>query len=212
MKKSLLGQKVGMTQIFTEDGNMIPVSVIVADPNVVVQVKTTDKEGYDAIQVGYGVIRDKLVNSPQKGHFKKAGIQFKRHLREFRLEDCSSYNIGIEIDVNIFSQGEKVDVIGVSKGKGFQGTIKRWNGHRGPMSHGSKFHRSVGSMGASSDPSRTFKNKKMPGRMGGRKCTVQNLEIVKIIPEKNVILIKGCIPGPNKSIVQIRDCVKKGDI
>lgn len=212
MKKSLLGQKVGMTQIFTEDGNMIPVSVIVADPNVVVQVKTTDKEGYDAIQVGYGVIRDKLVNSPQKGHFKKAGIQFKRHLREFRLEDCSSYNIGTEIDVNIFSQGEKVDVIGVSKGKGFQGTIKRWNGHRGPMSHGSKFHRSVGSMGASSDPSRTFKNKKMPGRMGGRKCTVQNLEIVKIIPEKNVILIKGCIPGPNKSIVQIRDCFKKGDI
>ena len=212
MKKSLLGQKVGMTQIFTEDGNMIPVSVIVADPNVVVQVKTTDKEGYDAIQVGYGVIRDKLVNSPQKGHFKKAGIQFKRHLMEFRLEDCSSYNIGTEIDVNIFSQGEKVDVIGVSKGKGFQGTIKRWNGHRGPMSHGSKFHRSVGSMGASSDPSRTFKNKKMPGRMGGRKCTVQNLEIVKIIPEKNVILIKGCIPGPNKSIVQIRDCVKKGDI
>ena len=208
MKKSLLGQKVGMTQIFTEDGNMIPVSVIVADPNFVVQVKTTDKEGYDAIQVGYGVIRDKLVNSPQKGHFKKAGIQFKRHLREFRLEDCSSYNIGTEIDVNIFSQGEKVDVIGVSKGKGFQGTIKRWNGHRGPMSHGSKF----GSMGASSDPSRTFKNKKMPGRMGGRKCTVQNLEIVKIIPEKNVILIKGCIPGPNKSIVQIRDCVKKGDI
>lgn len=212
MKKSLLGQKVGMTQIFTEDGNMIPVSVIVAEPNVVVQVKTIDKEGYDAIQVGYGVIRDKLVNSPQKGHFKKAGIQFKRHLREFRLEDCSSYNIGTEIDVNIFSQGEKVDVIGISKGKGFQGTIKRWNGHRGPMSHGSKFHRSVGSMGASSDPSRTFKNKKMPGRMGGRKCTVQNLEIVKIIPEKNVILIKGCIPGPNKSIVQIRDCVKKGDI
>ncbi len=212
MKKSLLGQKVGMTQIFTEDGNMIPVSVIVAEPNVVVQVKTIDKEGYDAIQVGYGVIRDKLVNSPQKGHFKKAGIQFKRHLREFRLEDCSSYNIGTEIDVNIFSQAEKVDVIGVSKGKGFQGTIKRWNGHRGPMSHGSKFHRSVGSMGASSDPSRTFKNKKMPGRMGGRRCTVQNLEIVKIIPEKNVILIKGCIPGPNKSIIQIRDCVKKGDI
>lgn len=212
MKKSLLGQKVGMTQIFTEDGNMIPVSVIVAEPNVVVQVKTIDKEGYDAIQVGYGVIRDKLVNSPQKGHFKKAGIQFKRHLREFRLEDCSSYDIGTEIDVNIFSQGEKVDVIGISKGKGFQGTIKRWNGHRGPMSHGSKFHRSVGSMGASSDPSRTFKNKKMPGRMGGRRCTVQNLEIVKIIPEKNVILIKGCIPGPNKSIIQIRDCVKKGDI
>lgn len=212
MKKSLLGQKIGMTQIFNEYGDMIPVSVIVVEPNVVVQVKTTDKEGYDAIQVGYGVVRDKLVNSPQKGHFKKAGIKFKRHLREFRLEDCSSYNVGTQIDINIFSQGEKIDVIGVSKGKGFQGTIKRWNGRRGPMSHGSKFHRSVGSMGGSSDPSRTFKNKKMPGRMGGRKCTVQNLEIVKIIPEKNVILIKGCIPGSNRSIIQIRDCVKKGDI
>lgn len=208
MKKSILGQKIGMTQIFNEDGNMIPVSVVLVEPNVVVQIKSKEKEGYDAIQVGYGTIREKLVNSPKKGHFKKAGIEIKRYLREFRLEDCSSYNIGTEIGVTTFSVGDKVDVIGKSKGKGFQGTIKRWNGHRGPMSHGSKFHRSVGSMGASSDPSRTFKNKKMPGRMGGTKCTIQNLEVVKIIEDKNLILIKGCIPGPNKSIVQIRDCIK----
>lgn len=208
MKKSLLGQKIGMTQIFTEDGNMVPVTVVLAEPNIVVQIKTTEKEGYDSIQVGYGLIREKLVNKPRKGHFRKSGIEFKRYLREFRLDDCSQYKIGSEINVNIFSEGDRVDVIGKSKGKGFQGTIKRWNGHRGPMSHGSKFHRSVGSMGASSDPSRTFKNKKMPGRMGGKKCTVQNLEIAAVIPERNVILIKGCIPGPNKSIVQIRDCIK----
>lgn len=208
MKKSLLGQKVGMTQIFDEDGNMIPVTVVLAEPNVVVQIKSISKEGYDAVQVGYGIIRDKLVNNPKKGHFNKSGIEFKRHLKEFRLEDCSLYQVGSEIKVDIFSEGDKVDVIGKSKGKGFQGTIKRWNGHRGPMSHGSKFHRSVGSMGASSDPSRTFKNKKMPGRMGGKKCTAQNLEIVKVISESNVILIKGCIPGPNKSIIQIRDCIK----
>lgn len=208
MKKSLLGQKIGMTQVFTDKGDMVPVSVVLAEPNFVAQIKTIDKEGYNAIQVGYGFIREKLVNNPIKGHFRKAGIEFKRHLKEFRLDDCSNYNVGSEIRVDIFSIGEKVDVIGLSKGKGFQGTIKRWNGHRGPMSHGSKFHRSVGSMGASSDPSRTFKNKKMPGRMGGRRCTIQNLEIIDVIPEKNLILIKGCIPGPNKSIVQIRDCVK----
>lgn len=208
MNKSLLGQKIGMTQVFTDKGDMVPVSVILVEPNFVTQIKTEDKDGYNAIQVGYGFIREKLVNSPIKGHFKKAGIEFKRYLREFRLEDCSIYSVGSEIKADIFSAGEKVDVVGISKGKGFQGTIKRWNGHRGPMSHGSKFHRSVGSMGASSDPSRTFKNKKMPGRMGGRRCTVQNLEIVDVILERNIILIKGCVPGPNKSIVQIRDCVK----
>lgn len=209
MKKALLGQKIGMTQIFDDNGNMIPVTVILAEPNVVVQIKTAEKEGYDSVQVGYGIVREKLVNSPRRGHFNKAGVEFKRYLREFRLEDCSNYTIGSEIKVDVFSEGEEVDVIGKSKGKGFQGTIKRWNGHRGPMSHGSKFHRSVGSMGASSDPSRTFKNKKMPGRMGGSKCTVQNLKVIKVIAEKNLILIKGCIPGANKSIVQIRDCVKK---
>lgn len=209
MKKALLGQKIGMTQIFDDNGNMIPVTVILAEPNVVVQIKTAEKEGYDSVQVGYGIVREKLVNSPRIGHFNKAGVEFKRYLREFKLEDCSNYTIGSEIKVDVFSEGEEVDVIGKSKGKGFQGTIKRWNGHRGPMSHGSKFHRSVGSMGASSDPSRTFKNKKMPGRMGGSKCTVQNLKVIKVIAEKNLILIKGCIPGANKSIVQIRDCVKK---
>ncbi|BAK81787.1 50S ribosomal protein L3 [Candidatus Arthromitus sp. SFB-rat-Yit] len=208
MKKAIFGQKIGMTQIFIEDGNMIPVTVVLVEPNIVVQIKTKEKEGYDAIQVGYGTTRDKLVNNPIKGHFKKAGIEIKRYLKELRLEDCSSYEIGNELSVDLFSVGEKVDVIGKSKGKGFQGTIKRWNGHRGPMSHGSKFHRSVGSMGASSDPSRTFKNKKMPGRMGGKKCTIQNLEIAQVIKEKNIILIKGCIPGPNRSIVQIRDCIK----
>lgn len=209
MKKALLGQKIGMTQIFDDNGNMIPVTVILSEPNVVVQIKTAEKEGYDSVQVGYGIVREKLVNSPRRGHFNKAGVEFKRYLREFKLEDCSNYTIGSEIKVDVFSEGEEVDVIGKSKGKGFQGTIKRWNGHRGPMSHGSKFHRSVGSMGASSDPSRTFKNKKMPGRMGGSKCTVQNLKVIKVIAEKNLILIKGCIPGANKSIVQIRDCVKK---
>lgn len=203
-----MDKKIGMTQIFIEDGNMIPVTVVLVEPNIVVQIKTKEKEGYDAIQVGYGTTRDKLVNNPIKGHFKKAGIEIKRYLKELRLEDCSSYEIGNELSVDLFSVGEKVDVIGKSKGKGFQGTIKRWNGHRGPMSHGSKFHRSVGSMGASSDPSRTFKNKKMPGRMGGKKCTIQNLEIAQVIKEKNIILIKGCIPGPNRSIVQIRDCIK----
>jgi len=208
VKKAIFGQKIGMTQIFTEDGNMIPVSVILVESNVVVQVKKEEKEGYNAIQVGYGIIREKLVNNPIKGHFKKSGIDIKRHLKELRLEDCSSYEVGTEISINLFSVGEKVDVIGKSKGKGFQGTIKRWNGHRGPMSHGSKFHRSVGSMCASSDPSRTFKNKKMPGRMGGKRCTMQNLEIVQIIEDKNIMLIKGCIPGPNKSIVQIRNCIK----
>lgn len=207
MKKSVLGQKIGMTQIFNENGDMIPVSVVLVEPNVVVQIKTKEKEGYDAIQVGYGSIREKLVNSPKKGHFKKAGVEFRRLLREFRLEDCSSYSVGTEITASTFSVGDKVDVVGKSKGKGFQGTIKRWNGHRGPMSHGSKFHRALGSMGAT-DPARTFKNKKMPGRMGGKKCTIQNLEVVKVIEDKNLILIKGCIPGPNKSIVQIRDCIK----
>lgn len=208
MNKSLLGQKIGMTQIFDNDGKMIPVTVVLAEPNVVVQIKSKVKEGYDAIQVGYGIIRENLVNSPKKGHFKKFGIDIKRYLREFRLDNCSEYQVGSMIKVDIFSEGERVDVVGKSKGKGFQGTIKRWNGHRGPMSHGSKFHRSVGSMGASSDPSRTFKNKKMPGRMGGKKCTVQNLEVVKVISESNIILIKGCIPGANKSLIQIRNCVK----
>lgn len=208
MKKGILGRKLGMTQIFDENGKIIPVTVIEAGPCVVVQKKTTEKDGYDAIQVGFDDIREKLVNKPRKGHFAKAGVSLKRFIREFRLEDTSSYEVGQEIKADIFAAGEKIDVSGISKGKGFQGTIKRWNGHRGPMSHGSKFHRSVGSMGASSSPSRTFKNKKLPGHMGNVNTTVLNLQVAKVMPEKNIILIKGGVPGPNKGFVVIRNSVK----
>lgn len=208
MKKAIIGKKIGMTQIFDANGKVVPVTVVEAGPCVVVQKKTVEKDGYDAIQVGFGDIREKLVNKPRKGHFAKANVALKRTLKEFKLDDTSAYEIGQEIKVDIFEAGEKVDVSGISKGKGFQGTIKRWNASRGPMSHGSKFHRAVGSMGASSDPSRTFKNKRMPGHMGAEKTTVLNLQVVKIMPEKNLILIKGGIPGPNKATVVIRNAVK----
>ncbi|WP_097027204.1 50S ribosomal protein L3 [Clostridium peptidivorans] len=208
MKKAIIGKKLGMTQIFDENNKVVPVTVIEAGPCVVTQKKTVEKDGYEAIQVGYGVIKEKLVNKPLKGHFSKAGVESKRLLKEFKLEDSNDYQVGQELKADLFVAGDKVDVSGVSKGKGFQGTIKRWNGHRGPMTHGSKFHRSVGSMGASSDPSRTFKNKKMPGHMGNRNTTVLNLEVVKIMPEKNIILIKGGVPGPNKGFVVIRNSVK----
>lgn len=209
MKKAIIGRKVGMTQVFDANGKIVPVTVVEAGPCVVVQKKTVENEGYEAIQVGYGELKEKLVNKPRQGHFAKAGVSSRRVLKEFRLEDCSTYSVGQEINVDVFAAGEKVDISGVSKGKGFQGTIKRWNGHRGPMTHGSKFHRSVGSMGASSDPSRTFKNKKMPGHMGNENTTVLNLEVVKVMPERNVILIKGGVPGPNKGIVVIRDSVRR---
>ncbi|UUM11795.1 50S ribosomal protein L3 [Clostridiaceae bacterium HFYG-1003] len=208
MKKAIMGKKIGMTQIFDEQGRMIPVTVVEALPNVVVQIKTEEKEGYNAIQVGFGEIRESLVNKPRKGTFAKAGVTPKRFLKEFRLEDISSYNLKDEIKVDVFAEGEKIDVSGISKGKGFQGVIKRWNFSRGPETHGSKFHRAPGSQGASSDPSRTFKNRKMPGHMGNVKRTVLNLEIVKVMPERNVILIKGGIPGPNKGTVVIRNSVK----
>lgn len=208
MKKAILGKKLGMTQIFGEDGKIIPVTVIEAGPCVVVQKKTTEKDGYEAIQVGFADIREKLVNKPVKGHFAKAGVALKRFVKELRLEDISAYEVGQEIKADVFAVGERVDVSGISKGKGFQGTIKRWNGHRGPMSHGSKFHRAVGSMGGSSDPSRTFKNKKMPGHMGNENTTVLNLQVAKVMPEKNIILIKGGVPGPNKGFVVIRNTVK----
>ena len=200
MKKAIIGKKVGMTQIFDENGRVIPVTVVEAGPCVVVQKKTVETDGYDAIQVGFG--------EPRKGHFAKAGVSLRRTLKEFRMEDVANYNVGDEIKVDTFEIGDKVDVSGVSKGKGFQGTIKRWNASRGPMSHGSKFHRAPGSMGAASDPSRTFKNKRMPGHMGAKNTTVLNLEVVKIMPEKNIILIKGGIPGPNKGTVVIRNSVK----
>ena len=208
MKKAIIGKKIGMTQIFNENGKMIPVTVVEAGPCVVVQKKTTEKDGYEAIQVGFGEIREKLVNKPAKGHFAKAGVSLRRTLKEFKLENASEYEVGQEIKADLFEAGDKIDVSGVSKGKGFQGTIKRWNASRGPMSHGSKFHRAPGSMGAASDPSRTFKNKRMPGHMGAKNTTVLNLEVVKIMPEKNIILIKGGIPGPNKGTVVIRNSVK----
>ena len=194
MKKAIIGKKIGMTQIFDENGKVVPVTVVEAGPCVVVQKKTIEKDGYEAIQVGFGEIREKLVNKPRKGHFAKAGVSLRRTLKEFRLEDCSGYEVGQEIKADLFAAGDKIDVSGVS--------------NRGPMSHGSKFHRAVGSMGASSDPSRTFKNKNMPGHMGAVNTTVLNLEVVKVIAEKNLILVKGGIPGANKSTVVIRNAVK----
>lgn len=197
-----------MTQIFNENGKVVPVTVVEAGPCVVLQKKNEEKDGYNAIQVGFADIREKLANKPKKGHFAKAGVSVKRIVREFRLDNIDEYEVGNEIKADIFAAGDKIDVSGVSKGKGFQGTIKRWNMQRGPMSHGSKYHRAVGSMGAASSPSRTFKNKKMPGQMGNKKATVLNLEVVKIMAEKNIILIKGGVPGPNKGYIVIRNTVK----
>lgn len=208
MKKAIIGRKLGMTQIFDENNRIVPVTVVEAGPCTVIQKKSVEKDGYEAIQVGYGEIREKLVNKPLKGHFEKAGTGLNRMLKEFKLENASEYEIGQEIKVDVFEAGEKIDVTGTSKGKGYQGIIKRWNAHRGPMTHGSKFHRSVGSMGAASYPARTFKNKRMAGHMGNVKSTILNLEVVKTIPEKNLILIKGGVPGPNKGYVIIRNSIK----
>jgi large subunit ribosomal protein L3 len=208
MKKAILGRKLGMTQIFDENGKVVPVTVIEAGPCVVVQKKTVENEGYDAIQVGFADIREKLLTKAVKGHFAKAGVTLRRFVRELRLENASEYQVGQEIKADIFAAGERVDVSGISKGKGFQGTIKRWNAHRGPETHGSKFHRAVGSMGGSSDPSRTFKNKKLPGHMGNVNTTVLNLKVARVMPEKNLILIKGGVPGPNKGLVVIKNAVK----
>ncbi|APC42345.1 MULTISPECIES: 50S ribosomal protein L3 [Clostridium] len=208
MKKGIMGKKLGMTQIFDENRKVVPVTVVEAGPCVVVQIKTVENDGYSAIKVGFGDIREKLVNKPMQGQFAKAGTSLRRFVKEFRMEDTSAYEVGQEFKADIFAAGDKIDVSGISKGKGFQGCIKRWNQHTGPMSHGSKFKRAVGSMGASSDPSKTFKNKRMPGHMGNVSRTVLNLVIVKVMPEKNIILIKGGIPGPNKGTVVIRNAVK----
>lgn len=208
MKKAIIGKKIGMTQIFNENGKLIPVTVVEAGPCVVVQKKTKEKDGYEAIQVGFEEIREKLVSKPVKGHYEKAGVTLRRTLKEFKLDNIAEYEIGQEIKADVFEVGDKVDVSGISKGKGFQGVIKRWNQSRGPMTHGSKFKRAPGSMGASSDPSKTFKNKHMPGQMGAVKKTVINLEVIKVIAEKNLILIKGGIPGPNRGRVVIRNTVK----
>ncbi|MBQ3783922.1 MAG: 50S ribosomal protein L3 [Lachnospiraceae bacterium] len=208
MKKAILATKVGMTQIFNEDGVLTPVTVLQAGPCVVTQVKTVENDGYSAVQVGYGDIREKLVNQPQKGHFAKAGVANKRFLKEFRFENAEEYTVAQEIKADIFEAGDKVDATATSKGKGFQGAIKRHGQSRGPMGHGSKFHRHAGSNGACSDPSKVFKGKQMPGQMGSVQVTIQNLEIVRVDAENNVILVKGAVPGPKKSMVVLKEAVK----
>jgi large subunit ribosomal protein L3 len=208
MNKCILGRKIGMTQIFDETGKVVPVTVVEAGPCVVVQKKTIELDGYNAIKVGFGDIREKLVTKPIKGQFKKANVTLRRYLREFRLEDITGYEVGNEIKADIFSAGDMIDVTGISKGKGFSGVIKRWHSARGPETHGSKFHRAVGSMGASSDPSRTWKNKHMPGHMGNKKCTMINLTVAKVYGDRNLILVRGAVPGPKKGLVVIRNAVK----
>ncbi|MCD7736132.1 MAG: 50S ribosomal protein L3 [Lachnospiraceae bacterium] len=210
MKKAILATKVGMTQIFDDNGLLIPVTVLQAGPCVVTQVKTVAKDGYSAVQVGFVDKREKLVKKPQKGAFDKAGVSYKRYVRELRLDDAESYEVKQEIKADVFAAGEKVDATAISKGKGFQGAIKRHGQHRGPMAHGSKYHRHAGSNGAASDPSRVFKGKKMAGRMGAERVTVQNLEIVRVDAENNLILVKGAVPGPKKALVTLKNTVKTG--
>ncbi|MCI8669576.1 MAG: 50S ribosomal protein L3 [Lachnospiraceae bacterium] len=210
MKKAILATKVGMTQIFNEDGVLTPVTVLQAGPCVVTQVKTVENDGYSAVQVGYVDKREKLVNKPMKGMFDKAGVSYKRFVREFKFENAEEYSVKDEIKVDVFEAGDKIDVTAVSKGKGFQGAIKRHGQSRGPMAHGSKYHRHAGSNGACSDPSKVFKGKKMPGHMGAKKITIQNLEIVRVDAENNLLLVKGAVPGPKKALVTIKETVKSG--
>lgn len=226
MKKAILATKLGMTQIFDEDGILIPVTVLEAGPCAVTQIKTVENDGYEAVQVGFADRPEKVVtkdaaghksvahrhgvNKPQKGHFDKAGVSPKRYVREFRFENTADYKLGDEIKADIFAAGDKVDATAISKGKGFQGAIKRLGQHRGPMAHGSKFHRHQGSNGACSSPSKVFKGKGMPGHMGSVKVTVQNLEVVRVDADNNLLLVKGCVPGPKKSLVTIRETTKAG--
>ena len=224
MKKAILATKVGMTQIFNEDGVLTPVTVLQAGPCVVTQIKTVENDGYSAVQVGFVDKKDKIVTKDasgkkeiahrhgvtkaEKGHFDKAGVSSKRFVREFKFENADEYTLAQEIKADIFAAGDKIDATAISKGKGFQGAIKRHGQHRGPMTHGSKFHRHAGSNGAASDPSKVFKGKKMPGHMGSKRITIQNLEIVRVDAENNLILVKGSVPGPKKSLVTIKESVK----
>jgi large subunit ribosomal protein L3 len=212
MDKAILGTKIGMTQIFLADGRLMPVTVVQAGPCTITQVKTQKSDGYEAVQVGFGELAQtrakKLKNKPELGHFEKAGVPATRYLKEFRLSDISSYKVGDQIKADVFAEGDKIDVIGTSKGHGFTGVIQRWNQHTGPMAHGSKYHRGVGSMSANSDPSRVFKNKHMPGHYGVERVTVQNLEVVKVDAERNLLLIKGAVPGANGALVLVRNSVK----
>ena len=209
MKKGIIGKKIGMTQIFDEVGNVIPVTVIEAGPCVVAQKKTIENDGYEAVQLGFIDAKEKQLSKPAKGHFAKAGVAAKKHLKEFRLEDCSALNVGDTVTADVFAAGEKVDVTGITKGRGYTGAIKRWNHHTLCSTHGvGPIHREVGSMGANSTPSRVFKNKKMAGQYGNEQVTVLNLKVVKIDAEKNLIAVKGAIPGAKNGIVFVRDSVK----
>ena len=224
MNKAILTRKLGMTQIFGENGELIPVTVLEAGPCVVTQVKTVESDGYSAVQVGFvddkemvktkdangkkSVAHRHGTNKPEAGHFKKAGVSAKRYVREFKFDNASEYQLAQEIKADIFAEGDHVDATGITKGKGFQGAIKRLGQHRGPMAHGSKFHRHQGSNGSCSTPSRVFKGKGMPGQMGGVRATVQNLRVVKVDPEKNLLLVKGAVPGPKKALVTIKESVK----
>ena len=205
--KGILGKKIGMTQIFTEVGEVVPVTVVEAGPVVITQIKTVEKDGYNAVQVGFGDVKEKSLNKPQKGHLAAANT-LKKHLKEFRVDSVEGYTVGQEIKADLFAAGELIDVTGISKGKGFQGPIKRHGQSRGPETHGSRYHRRPGSMGACSYPGRVFKNKKLAGHMGSVKVTVQNLEVVRVDADKNFILVKGAIPGAKGSVVTIKEAVK----
>ncbi len=208
MNKTIIGKKVGMTQIFDEKGLVIPVTVIEAGPCTVTQVKTVETDGYNSIQLGYGEVKEKHVNKPLKGHFAKSKLTLKKHLREFRLDNVGEVKVGDEIKADVFEQGDKIDVQGTTKGKGFQGVIKRHGQHRGPMGHGSMYHRRPGSMGSTSTPGRVFKGKKLPGHTGCETVTIQNLDVVRVDMDKNVILVKGSVPGPKGAILKIKKSVK----
>jgi len=224
MKKAILATKIGMTQIFNDEGALVPVTVLQAGPCVVTQIKTVENDGYSAVQVGFVDAKDKIISKdkggkkevahrngvtkPLQGHFKKAGVSSKRFVKEFKFENADEYTVAQEIKADIFEAGDKIDATAISKGKGFQGAIKRLGQHRGPMMHGSKFHRHQGSNGACSSPSRVFKGKGMPGHMGSKKITIQNLVVVRVDAEKNLLLVKGAVPGPKKSLVTIKETVK----
>ncbi len=209
MNKAIIGKKLGMTQIFSADGKVIPVTVVEAGPCPVVQIKTAEKDGYAAVKVGFGKVEEKDLNKPDNGQFKKAGVEPQKVLKEFKFDDCGKYAVGQVLTVESFADGDHVDVVGLTKGHGFTGVIKRWNHHRLKMTHGvGPVHREVGSMGANSSPSRVFKNKQMPGQYGNERVTIQNLEIVKVDAARNVLLIKGAIPGPKGGVVTVTDSVK----
>ena len=208
MKKAILGRKIGMTQIFNEDAQLIPVTVIEAGPCFVTQVKTVEKDGYSAVQVGITDKKEKHTTKPLQGHFAKSGVAPKRFVRELKLDNAAEMNAGDTITVEQFEAGEVVDVTGISKGKGFAGTVKRWGTHRGPMTHGSKYHRGPGSMGACSSPSRVFKGKKLPGHMGAEQVTIQNLDVIRVDVERNLLLIRGGVPGPKGGLITIKNAVK----